>query len=78
MPLNFSIYGFDALAEFHAGQILVDLLHLCFLALLNKPRVGKLDQGLPQRHGDGQGAMRVSDPNVIDQVEVFDMLWQGL
>ena len=76
--VEFLDHGFDALAEFHAGQILVDLLHLRFLALLDKPRVGKLDQGLPQRHGDGQGATRVSDPNVVDQVEVFDMLWQGL
>ena len=58
--------------------VLVDLLHLRFLALLDKPRVGKIDQELPQRHGDGQGATRVSDPNVVDQVEVFDMLWQGL
>ena len=76
--VEFLDHGFDALAEFHAGQILVDLRHLRFLALLDKPRVGKLDQGLPQRYGDGQGATRVSDPNVVDQVEVFDMLWQGL
>jgi hypothetical protein len=45
LPINFRIpvevfarvfefldHGFDALAEFHAGQILVDLLHLRFLA----------------------------------------------
>ena len=78
MSFEFLDYGFDALAELQPGQILVDLLHLRFLAVLNKPRVGKLDQGLPQRHGDGQGAAWVSDPNVVDQVEVFDMLWQGL
>ena len=50
---KFLDHGFDALAEFHAGQILVDLLHLRFLALLDNPRIGKLDQRLPQRHGDG-------------------------
>jgi hypothetical protein len=51
MSLNFSITA-SMLAEFHAGQILVDLLHLRFLALLDRPQVGKLDQGLPQHHGD--------------------------
>ena len=33
---------------------------------------------IPQRHRDGQCPTRVSDPNVVDQVEVLDMLWQGL
>jgi hypothetical protein len=52
--VEFLDHGFDALAEFHAGQMLVDLLHLRFLALLSKPRVGKLDQGLPRVTATGR------------------------
>ena len=77
MSLNFSITASTRWRNF-TPEILVDLLHLRFLALLDKPRIGKLDQGLSQHHGDGQGAARVSDPDVVDQVEVFNMLWQGL
>jgi hypothetical protein len=50
------------------------LPHLRFFGLLDKPQVGKLDQGLRQRHGDGQGATRVSEPNVVDQWDIVDYL----
>ena len=66
MSSNFSITAFDTLPESHAGHILVDLLHPRFLPMLDKACVGKLDQGMPQRHGDGQGVTRVSHPNIVD------------
>jgi hypothetical protein len=51
------------------------LLHFGLLTLLYQARAVDFDERLSERNCNRQGAAGVGDPNPVNQVELFDVLW---